>query len=406
MVETGGGALGPAPGANTSGSASTGAPSGLPCDLEQMLVTHCQQCHLSPPRSGAPMPLVTYADLMAPARSQPSKTVAALALSRIQDTKSPMPPAPNAPLTSSDTLPLSNWLSGGMPHGTCSQDDGGNNATQAPPTGAPGSGPDMPTPQDAGDNGVPCDVETVLADRCQGCHTDPPLMGVPMPLMTYAQITAQSVPYPSQTILERMLVRMQSSTTPMPPAPAMRATSAEIAVIQAWASSGAPTGSCGVPATGDGGTGTVVSNPYNTPSTCSSGTTWTGGNHGSPLMNPGQACITCHTSSGGEEAPHFALAGTVYPTAHEPNNCNGVSGSSGAGVTVVIVDANNQTITVPVNNSGNFSYTSATFATPFRAKVVSGGKERLMGVSQTSGDCNSCHTETGANGAPGRIMAP
>jgi mono/diheme cytochrome c family protein len=29
-----------------------------------------------------------------------------------------------------------------------------------------------------------------------------------------------------------------------------------------------------------------------------------------------------------------------------------------------------------------------------------------MGAKQTIGDCNSCHTPTGANGAPGRIAAP
>jgi predicted CXXCH cytochrome family protein len=25
---------------------------------------------------------------------------------------------------------------------------------------------------------------------------------------------------------------------------------------------------------------------------------------------------------------------------------------------------------------------------------------------QTTGDCNSCHTQSGANGAPGRILLP
>jgi predicted CXXCH cytochrome family protein len=29
-----------------------------------------------------------------------------------------------------------------------------------------------------------------------------------------------------------------------------------------------------------------------------------------------------------------------------------------------------------------------------------------MSGAVTAGDCNSCHTEQGANGAPGRIMAP
>ena len=43
---------------------------------------------------------------------------------------------------------------------------------------------------------------------------------------------------------------------------------------------------------------------------------------------------------------------------------------------------------------------------PFRAKVVFAGKERSMGTAQSTGDCNSCHTATGANGAPGRIVLP
>jgi predicted CXXCH cytochrome family protein len=30
-------------------------------------------------------------------------------------------------------------------------------------------------------------------------------------------------------------------------------------------------------------------------------------------------------------------------------------------------------------------------------------QERAMGVAQSTGDCNSCHTE---KGAPGRIMLP
>ena len=32
--------------------------------------------------------------------------------------------------------------------------------------------------------------------------------------------------------------------------------------------------------------------------------------------------------------------------------------------------------------------------------------ERAMVAAQTSGDCNSCHTLAGTNGAPGRIMLP
>jgi hypothetical protein len=126
---------------------------------------------------------------------------------------------------------------------------------------------------------------------------------------------------------------------------------------------------------------------------------WTSGE--GPTMRPGEACIACHSRG---EGPTFALAGTVFQTAHEPNDCLGVNGPT-ARATVVIVDANNRTVTMNVNASGNFSYSGA-LATPFRAKVVQNGVERIMATPQTTGDCNRCHTVAGANGAPGRIMLP
>jgi hypothetical protein len=116
-------------------------------------------------------------------------------------------------------------------------------------------------------------------------------------------------------------------------------------------------------------------------------------------MQPGAPCIACHASGGGE-APLFAIAGTVYPTLHEPTECNGA-----ANVTVVITDAMGQQISLTSNSAGNFSYQGAV-VTPYTAKVVSAAGTLAMATPQTTGDCNSCHTETGANGAPGRITAP
>jgi hypothetical protein len=134
---------------------------------------------------------------------------------------------------------------------------------------------------------------------------------------------------------------------------------------------------------------------------CTSKTTWTRGDRGSSLMHPGRACITCHDANGG---PSLTIAGTVFPTLHEPDDCNGVNGTT-AGMTVVITDANNQSITINVNSAGNF-FSQQTIAMPFHAKVVSGGKSRSMVAAQTTGDCNSCHTVQGTNSAPGRIQAP
>jgi hypothetical protein len=148
----------------------------------------------------------------------------------------------------------------------------------------------------------------------------------------------------------------------------------------------------------DGGTTTGdPSDPLNAAATCTSGSNWTRGDRGSASMHPGVACIACHDANFG---PSFSVAGTVYPTGHEPDDCNGASG-----ITVVITDAKGQTFKIPTNSVGNF-YSQANIATPYNAKVVSAKGERAMVASQTSGDCNSCHTQDGTNSAPGRITAP
>jgi hypothetical protein len=124
---------------------------------------------------------------------------------------------------------------------------------------------------------------------------------------------------------------------------------------------------------------------------------WTGGNRESSLMHPGDACIACHSTG---EGPRFAFGGTVYPTGHEPDDCNGATSAS-----VVVTDANGQVITRTTNAAGNFSYSGA-IAFPIHAKVVTASGERAMVNAVPSGDCNSCHTQTGAMMAPGRITLP
>mgnify|MGYP006976433805 CR=1 FL=1 len=39
-----------------------------------------------------------------------------------------------------------------------------------------------------------------------------------------------------------------------------------------------------------------------------------------PNHRPGQPCNVCHSKYGGA-TPVFAVAGTVYPTGHEPDEC-------------------------------------------------------------------------------------
>ncbi|HVJ94218.1 MAG TPA: hypothetical protein VM580_30730, partial [Labilithrix sp.] len=133
---------------------------------------------------------------------------------------------------------------------------------------------------------------------------------------------------------------------------------------------------------------------------CTSGVMWNGGPMG-PRMNPGRACISCHMNFAGE--PIVQVGGTVYPTLKEVDRCYGVGG-----VTVVIEDANGQVFTLTTTDTGNFSVraTEAPIAFPAKVKVVHGGAERAMNMLAPHGDCNSCHTAAGKNGAPGRILLP
>lgn len=232
----------------------------------------------------------------------------------------------------------------------------------------------------SGDTGLPCDVVDALA-TCQGCHGSPPSGGAPMSLRTHRDLVRTSN---GVTMAERALARMQDTAAPMPPLPAAPATAADLGALEAWVAAGMPPGDC--------------TDPFAAPPVCTSGRTWSG--EEGPGMDPGRACISCHQAE--REGPRFTIAGTVYPTGHEPNNCYG---SSGSDILIEITGANGAKQMLRPNGSGNF-YSSTTISTPYTAKVIANGSERAMATPQTIGDCNSCHTQTGTMNAPGRIVLP
>jgi len=413
----GGRQAGGASGGSGQGGASGaggGTASGLPCNIQTLLVNRCDSCHGSTPSGGAPRSLVTYANLTASDPSSPSMTEAQVALQRMESSTSPMPPSPASTATSSEITALGDWINSGYPSGTCGGGGTGGTAGggaagsgSAGAGGATGSGggggaggSSQPASggsggrSDAGASGsLPCDVQTLLVNRCDSCHGTTPSGGAPRSLVTYANLTSADPSSSAMTEAQVAVQRMQSTTSPMPPSPASPATSSEN-----WINSGYPSGACG------GDAGTTPSDPLNAPPTCTSNTTWTRGTNGSSSMEPGQACISCHAKSGGE-APTFVIAGTLYPTGHEPDNCNGVNGST-SGAKVVVTGNNGSTVTLTPNSAGNF-YSSTSLPGPYQAKVVnSAGIERVMSSTASTGDCNSCHTQNGTNGAPGRITLP
>jgi hypothetical protein len=276
-------------------------------------------------------------------------------------------------------------------------------------SGASG-GSSMPLP-----TGLPCDLRDLLSSRCTGCHTDPPQSGVPTGLGSYEDLVALSVTDPKRKVADVALTRIQAQTRPMPPSPNPRVPADGVAVLSNWIAAGYPKGSCGsVDASVEGG-----GNPYNTPVVCTSMKMFTGDEHTYPKgiareqMFPGIACLTCHAVGMLKaDAPALAFGGSAYPSAHEPDNCNGTAVPMGA--VVQVVDAKGKMFETAIDPVGNFSMrvnaaTPITF--PIDVKIVAGTTERIMGEKAPNGDCNGCHTVNGTsvdggNKPPGRIMLP
>lgn len=275
-------------------------------------------------------------------------------------------------------------------------------APAGPPDGAGGAGG---TASEGGAStaaeGLPCEVSALVETYCVNCHSDPPRSNAPTPLLSLEHFLSTSDIDPVATIGQRAVLRMADDESPMPPAPGTRPSEAERAAFSAWVTGGMVAGDCGA--------GGGPPDPFAVEPTCSKGTSWDNGNDESSRMNPGEACIACHTEE--DEGPTFQLAGTVYLTGHEPNDCNGGPVDTTDKASVVVTDANGKTITMPVNAAGNFYKQSLTkLATPYVAKVLFQGRERIMAKEQTNGDCNSCHTQDGEpdgdDQTPGRIVLP
>jgi hypothetical protein len=220
-----------------------------------------------------------------------------------------------------------------------------------------------------------------------------------MSLNSLSAMHGPSPSQPSKTNGQRSVERMADTVSPMPPAPNPAVSGAEQSIVANWVSAGMPAGSCGAPGP-DGGVDAGPDPIFGGPPTCTSGTYYQGGS--GSLMHPGVACIACHSRG---EGPRFAIAGTIYPTGHEYDDCNG---TAAAGAVVQVTDSAGVTRSFTANSAGNFSGSASTGwpVFPIHARVTFQGRTRSMSGAVPSGDCNSCHTLNGANGAPGRIALP
>lgn len=373
------------------GDASAQGTSDLPCELAAMLESRCGGCHGATPAGGAPMSLVSHADLTRVSFRDPGSSFAERAVVRMRDTSAPMPPG--APLPESEITILESWIALGMQAGECNS---------SAPMDA-GVLMDAGPPDSSGD--LPCEVTATLANRCWSCHGAATAGGAPMSLVSRSDLMHVSTRDSTLRVAERAVLRMRATGAPMPPGGA-RVPESEIAAFDTWIASGMPAVTCGMEPPPD---------PFDTPVQCTSDRRWPARADEGPEMHPGRACISCHTAE--RDGPRLWLGGTVYPTAHEPDDCFGTSGANGA--LVEITDATGRVFRLVPNATGNFLLENAsepddkyeapytrTFEYPYRARVLFEGRERAMGTPQMTGDCNGCHTVSGANGAPGRILLP
>lgn len=118
------------------------------------------------------------------------------------------------------------------------------------------------------------------------------------------------------------------------------------------------------------------------------------GGTGSPTMNPGDDCRSCHD---GVSARNFTAAGTVYPSASSPANA-GI-----AGVTVRLIDGSGAVAKQLVSNeAGNF-FTEDALPGAVRIEIQQGATTRSMEATSTPASCNRCHRPGGETGRVGLV---
>jgi hypothetical protein len=259
---------------------------------------------------------------------------------------------------------------------------------------------------------LPCEVAVIAETHCTQCHGDPLRSGAPQALLTLEHWAAPAPVEASQSNAQLSVARMGDADQPMPPAGLL--SEEERAVIADWVAAGMPAGECSA--------ATPADPALDAAPTCSSMVFWPAPEHhvtGKPdaEMFPGMPCTDCHLDpfayGQNESGPAFDVGGTVYPSVHEPDNCNGIDGGLLTDVVVHIEDATGATWDLQPNAAGNFHLEMAGLVPPYSAKVISNNGVRAMSLKPMSGECNACHSESGSNGfegvgpvAPGRIVVP
>jgi hypothetical protein len=120
-----------------------------------------------------------------------------------------------------------------------------------------------------------------------------------------------------------------------------------------------------------------------------------------PTMLPGDDCLRCHSQgSAYPTAPHWSLAGTVYPSPDAPAT-TGVNGAE-----VVITSEDGEMVELLVTNSAGNFYSNTPLPAGFRVAVRHQGASVEMPCPPPAGNCGACHSLPPIGGPSGRIAVP
>jgi cytochrome c5 len=98
-----------------AGASEIVLPTGLPCEVEDLVLTYCVRCHAPGSENG--IPLTSHADWTA-ALADDEGVVADRAVARMRDGERPMPPKGEAP-SEAEIQAVTQWIGAGMPRIDC-----------------------------------------------------------------------------------------------------------------------------------------------------------------------------------------------------------------------------------------------------------------------------------------------
>lgn len=88
-------------------------------------------------------------------------------------------------------------------------------------------------------NGLPCDVDALLKEKCQTCHASEPKFGAGTSLVTWADLQKPAPNDKNKKVLDLVKARIHDDVAPMPPSPKARLEAHETSALETWIEGGA-----------------------------------------------------------------------------------------------------------------------------------------------------------------------